>query len=141
MSRIRIAKNFYLDEYIPEDLYRKFENKPHILEGLIDKHLVKADQNLRDICGPVTINNWWNGGERNWSGLRTGDSPQYSETSQHSFGRASDKIFKNASAEEVREIIKIHWREIGITCVEANVGWVHSDVRWWFGNELLIVQP
>lgn len=140
MQRIKISNNFYLDEYIPKYLYEKYVQKPHILQGLIDKRLIVADQMLRDYFGHVTINNWWNGGERNWSGLRTAESPYYSQTSQHTYGRASDKIF-SVGAEEVRSYIQLHWWELGINCIEADVSWVHSDVRWWTGNELLIVKP
>lgn len=141
MSRISLTANLFLDEYIPEAMYRKYEDRPHILIGLIDRRLVEADQQLRDKFGRVAINNWWGDGNRNWSGLRTPDSPYYSRTSQHSFGRASDKIFKEATAEEVRNYIKANWQTLGITCIEDNVTWVHSDVRWQQTNELLIVQP
>ena len=141
MSRTKIAKNLFLDEYIPESLYKKFERKLHILIGLIDVRLVKADQMLRDHFGPVSINTWWHGGERNWSGIRTKDCPVFSDTSQHPFGRASDKIFKDASADEVRNYIIINWISLGISCIEANVSWVHSDVRWWMSDNLLIVKP
>lgn len=140
MKRVALTKNLFLDEYIPKALYLKYENKPHILMGCIDSRLVIADQKLREYFGSVTINNWIDDGEREWSGLRTKESPYYSSTSQHSFGRASDKIFKLATAEEVREFIKIHWEELGIKCIEDKVGWVHSDVRWYDGK-LLIVNP
>jgi len=140
-ERIKLTTNLYLDEYIPKDLYLKFEKTPQILIGLIDERLIKADQMLRDQFGPVTINNWYTGGDRQWSGLRTKESPDYSPTSQHSFGRASDKLFSQVDAETVRKYIAEHWRELGITCIEAGVSWVHSDVRSWKGNQLLIVKP
>ncbi|MFH2094195.1 MAG: hypothetical protein ABIJ16_00740 [Bacteroidota bacterium] len=142
MVRVQLTKNFYLDEYIPKALYEKFSSKPHILTGLIDKRLVLADQALRDKFGPVTINSWWNGGDRNWSGLRTPESPQYSATSQHTFGRASDKIFRDVTAEEVRKYIRDNWKTLGITCIEDNVSWVHSDIRFILNQkDLLIVKP
>ena len=94
MNRIGLTKNLWLDEYIPKELYLKFEKKPHILIGLIDRRLVMADQLLRDKFGSVTINNWWNGGNRNWSGIRTPDSPVYSQTSQHCFDKKT-KILTN----------------------------------------------
>ena len=109
--------------------------------GLVDKRLVEADQKLRDKFGPVTINNWWHGGDRNWSGIRTPGSSYYSETSQHSWGRASDKVFKDAPAAEVRMHIKTAWVQLGITCIEENVTWVHSDVRWHQAGNLLLVYP
>ena len=141
MSRIQLSNHLFLDEYIPESLYRQYEKRPHILVGLIDRWLVDADRKLREQFGPVTINNWWHGGDRQWSGLRVPGSPYYSPTSQHSFGRASDKLFANAPAEEVRKYIQANWRQLGITCIEAGVSWVHSDLRWTHTNELLIVRP
>jgi len=141
MARISLTNNLFLDEYIPEALYRKYERRPHILLGLLDVRLIRADQQLRDKFGPVTINNWRDGGPRNWSGIRTPDSSYFSPTSQHDFGRASDKIFSDAPAEEVRQYIRVHWQDLGITCIEDHVSWVHSDVRWHQGDHLLIVQP
>lgn len=140
MKRIKLTANLWLDEYIPKGLYVKYSGRPHILIGALDKRLIESDQKLRDVFGSVLINNWWTGGNRNWSGIRTPDSSYYSPTSQHSFGRASDKIFK-APAAEVREYIKKNWKQLGITCIEENVGWVHSDVRWWDKDELLLVYP
>lgn len=141
MNRINLTKNLFLDEYIPEAMYRTLQKKPHILIGLLDRRLVMADQMLRDRFGPVTINNWWYGHKRNWSGIRTPESPYYSATSQHTFGRASDKIFTHVTAAEVRDYIRGMYEELGITCIEENVSWVHSDVRWTRSTELLIVYP
>lgn len=141
MKRIKLTDNFWLDEYIPKHLYEQFWQRSHILIGLLDRRLVMADQLLRDEFGPVTINNWWYGGNRNWSGIRTIESPYYSQTSQHSWGRASDKIFKEVSADEVRTYIKGLYEELGITCIEEGVSWVHSDVRWTRSSELLLVYP
>lgn len=141
MERIRLSTNLFLDEYIPKDLYLQYSKKPQILIGLIDERVIKADQLLRNKFGSVTINNWWFGGNREWSGLRTKESPYYSPTSQHSFGRASDKLFTHAPAERVRQYIKDNWKELGITCIEEGVSWVHSDVRNWNGHDILIVRP
>ena len=141
MNRIPLTTNLFLDEYIPKDLYLKFQDRPHILIGLLDRRLIEADQKLRDAFGSVTINNWFAGGDRQWSGLRNPASSLYSATSQHSFGRASDKLFSKYKAEEIRTYISLRWRELGITCIEDGVSWVHSDVRYWKGTDLLIVKP
>ncbi len=141
MNRIQLTANLFLDEYIPKDLYLKYVGREHILIGLLDKRLITADQSLRNHFGAVTINNWWDQGNRNWSGLRTPDTSYYSPTSQHSFDRASDKLFKDATPDEVRIYIKQYWKELGITCIEDNVTWTHSDVRYWRGTNLLIVNP
>ena len=140
MERIGLTRNLYLDEYIPKELYLKFIKSPHILVGLLDRRLIQSDQMLRDYFGTVTINNWWSGGDRNWSGLRTPDSSFYSPTSQHTFGRASDKLF-TVPAEEVRKYIEENVKELGITCIETKVDWVHSDVRFHTFGGLLKVTP
>lgn len=127
---IKLTRNLSLHEYMPQDIYKRYIGKEHILIGLLDKRMVEADQMLRERFGPITINNWWWGGDRNWSGLRTQDSPYYSPTSQHSFARASDKLFKYVTAEEVREDIKVNCKKYGITAIEEGVSWVHSDTRW-----------
>lgn len=141
MSRISLTTNLYLDEYIPEQLYRKYENNPQILIAMLDKRMVLADQSLRNKFGPETINNWWHGGDRDESGIRIPGHKHYSPTSQHAFGRASDKIFRDVLASEVRTYIKAHFRELGITAIEDNVSWVHSDTRWVQGNSLLVFKP
>lgn len=141
MNRVELSKNLYLDEYIPKSLYQQYQHKPHLLIGLIDKVLIEADQKLRDYFGPVTINNWVHGGDRQWSGLRTRESDYYSYLSQHTFGRASDKIFRDVTADEVRNHLKKHYKKYGITCIEADVSWVHSDVRQCAGDNLIIVYP
>ncbi len=58
--------------------------------------------------------------------------------SQHRFGRAVDFDVKGISAETVRnDIRKGYFSEI--TCIEADVNWVHIDVR--NANRLLEVHP
>jgi hypothetical protein len=141
MKRIQLTTNLYLDEYIPEELYKKYIGGEHKLMGMLDERVVKSDQMLRNHFGKVTINNWIHHGPRNWSGLRTEDSPDFSFASQHTFGRASDKLFANATADEVREYIRKKYILLGITCIEDAVGWVHSDVRYLKSSDLLIVYP
>ena len=139
MERVQLTRNLYLDEYIPKEMYLKYCKTPWVLIGLIDRQLVRADQMLRDRFGAETINNWWEDGERQWSGLRLPESPDYSLTSQHTYGRASDKLFKLATAEEVRQYIRQNWKELGITCIEDNVTWVHSDTRYLMDTTKLLI--
>ncbi|MCO6501358.1 MAG: hypothetical protein J5I47_13415 [Vicingus serpentipes] len=151
LPKINLTPKLYLHEYIPESLYVKYaKSKPHYLIGLLDKKLITVDQFMRERYGKVTINNWYYGGNRNWSGIRTPDSPYYSQFSQHSYGRASDKIFKEITAEEVRADIKNNYvslyKELGLSCIEDNVDWLHSDVRFhnfsgYNNTGLLIVKP
>lgn len=156
MKRIKLTNNLWLDEYIPRELYLKFKDKPHILIGLLDRRLVMADQMLRDVFGSVIINNWWGMSDedfaseikkpawlrwvRNESGLRLFGTSTGATYSQHLYGRASDKLFKY-TPQEVREYIKGMYEELGITCIEDGVSWVHSDTRWTRSTELLIIYP
>lgn len=146
MKTYKLTDNLWLHEYIPELLYKKFcDEKPHYLMNMIDPRLPLVDQFLIDRFGSAYINNWYYDGMRQWSGIRTPGSPYYSMFSEHTYGRASDKIFSKVSAEEVREDIENNYsmyQSLGLTCIEANVSWVHSDLRYLHNSdELLIVYP
>ena len=146
MKKVQLSPNLWLHEYIPKEMYLDYEKKGklHHLRWMIDDRLINADQALRDRFGSLTINNWASHGSRKWSGLRTPGSPYYKEASSHSFGRASDKIFSSATAEEVRDEIKknqAYWKLQGITAIEDGVSWVHSDCRPNNSDEILIFNP
>ena len=89
--------------------------------------LLTADQ-LRERFGPATINNWFFGGERQFSGLRLPNEPHYSPRSDHSYGEALDIIFKNQDAKIVREYIEANPNEFPhITFIEEgeDITWLH----------------
>jgi len=78
------------------------------------------------------VNNYLWGHDREWSGLRTSDSPYYSPFSQHTFGRAADCLFADLSAEDVRQDILAdpsHPDFQMIGSIELGVSWLHFDVR------------
>lgn len=157
MKRVQLTNNFYLDEYIPRELYMQHIGYEHRLIGLIDRRVVIADQKLRERFGATTINNWWGLSDeqfklerskpaghvwvRNESGLRLHGTSTGASLSQHLYGRASDKIYNSVSAREVREYIKLNYQALGITCIEDNVSWVHSDTRYHTNSGLLVVHP
>lgn len=150
-KRIQLTANLYLDEYIDRETYNKYINKPHYLLGLINPNIVKIDQKIRDRHGAITINNWFTGGHRQWSGLRTPKSTYYSWMSQHGmYVNASDSLSAYSTAEEVRQDIKDNYEKeykpLGLTCIEGGVGWVHKDCRLhhfkgYKGTGLLIFKP
>ncbi len=120
-------KYFEIHEFVPPEVYA--ERKEKSIE-LIDSRILFMADLLREQFGPATINNWYWGGNREWSGLRTSDSPYYSKYSQHTFGRAVDMLFKNAVAETVRQrILEMPGMYIGINAIEMGVSWVHIDCR------------
>ncbi|MGD2118091.1 MAG: hypothetical protein PVG66_07020 [Chromatiales bacterium] len=123
------CQHFAIHELVPPHVYQKRGEKAW---ELLDENLLITLDKLRDIYGPVTVNNYKWGGEREWSGLRTPDSPYYSAFSQHSFGRAADCLFDNITAEEVRQDILADptnsaFKLIG--SLELGVSWLHFDVR------------
>ena len=122
-------KDFELYELLSKDSHKKHkDNKFAWL--MFDERLLHDLQNLRDLFGKITINDWYWGGNNEWRGIRTKESPWYSSTSQHSYGRAVDLIFNNVTAEQVRTYILSHQKDFKIRRLEKDVSWLHFD----YGN-------
>lgn len=123
------SKYFKIHELVPEHIYKKYGEKAW---KFIDPRLIKMIDLLKEKFnkGTMTINNYYWGGNRNWSGLRTPKSKWYNETSQHSFGRAVDIIFSDYNVNEVRQYIidNINLYK-DIKGIELDVSWLHIDVR------------
>ena len=126
------CKHFKAHELVPPAIYDKFGERSFMF---LDDRLLKLCDALREEFGSATINNYKWGGDRVASGLRSPDSPYYSPTSQHSFGRAVDILFKDYSAERVRSDIKddstIWQNGTGLNSItlEDGVSWLHIDIR------------
>jgi len=124
------CKYFAAHELVPPAIYDKWGERSFMF---MDDRLLHIIDTLREEFGAATINNYKFGGDRQWSGLRTSDSPYYSPTSQHSFGRAADVLFRGHSAEKIREFIKNDsWLVLDCATsvtIEEGVNWLHIDVR------------
>jgi len=72
----------------------------------------------------MIINDWHKGGKYQWRGLRTTDSPEYSPTSQHSFGRGFDLHPKDIDVVKIRQ---------DIMAGKHRVSWLHVDCRNFTG--------
>ena len=140
------AEYFCIQEYVPPHVYEARGEKAW---QLIDDRLITVNDLLRKEFGPMIINTWHSDKLqaayklRQWSGLR--DIEYYRKPwmtseklieefakhwSQHIYGRASDSIFRDADAEEVRRaIMKNPYRYGNINAIEKNVSWLHGDVR------------
>lgn len=136
MSRTYRPKYFVLQEYVPPAIYQKWGETAW---EFIDERLLMMDDLLREKFGPMVINTWHSPalvqkyGLREWSGLRTPDSPFYSPTSQHC-GRASDKLLVRGSVDAAREYIISNPYEFPlIGGIELKVPWLHTDVRSFNG--------
>ena len=103
--------------------------------SLLDERALFTLDTLRDIFGPITVNDWMWGGRFSERGLRTQDGNTGSKYSQHRFGRAIDCIFKDTTAEEVREYIFSNPDMFPhIRGVELGTSWLHFDIGNRFGN-------
>jgi hypothetical protein len=123
------CEHFAIHELVPP---RVFQERGEKAWELLDVRLLKTLDRLRKRYGSITVNNYYWGLEREWSGLRTPDSPYYSRYSQHSFGRAADCLFAQLSAEEVRQDILAAPVDPAfelIGSLELGVSWLHFDVR------------
>ena len=133
------SKYFDISELVPKHMYNMRGNKNW---RFIDERLISTIDTLKEhfSSGTMTINNYKWGGDREWSGLRTSQSPDYSPTSMHSFGKAIDCIFSHYSAEEVRLYILSNKGFFPyIRGMEDTVSWLHVDVR--NEDELKLFQP
>ena len=92
------CKYFDIKELVPEHVY---EDRGEKAWELLDNRMLMTLDRLREIYGPITVNDWSWGGENQWRGLRTPESPVGTIYSQHRFGRACDCIFHETDAETV----------------------------------------
>ena len=123
------SKYFKIHELVPKEMYKdkgegawRYVPKSHI--KVLDK--LKEHFNL----GTMTVNNYYWGGDREWSAGRYEESEWYSFTSMHGVFCAYDIVFSHYSAEEVRNyIIDNHHEFRDIGGIELGVSWVHIDFR------------
>ncbi|NRD72708.1 hypothetical protein HQQ94_05480 [Shewanella sp. VB17] len=131
MTNVRL-NNFVVQELIPAALYQHRGDKA--IECM-DLRIVKALDLLRDnmrvlgVDNGFIVNNWHLGGTRQFSGLRTPASTDYSPSSQHTFGRAIDFITKTPIADIHRQIIDNPSVYTEITFIEIDIHWCHIDCR------------
>ena len=127
------SKYFELHELFPQYLYRLLSRMvpDEVMWRMINPKLVITIDKIKEKFpnGTVSINNYFWGGDRGMSGLRTPASSYYSKTSQHTYFNAVDCIFSDYSTDEVRDYILSHpdeFEEIGGIEIAS---WLHIDVR------------
>ena len=124
-----ISKYFKAHELVPPNIYINFGESSF---KFMNKELIMTIDMIKEKFnkGTMTINDYKWKGDRQFSGLRTTDSPDYSHTSQHSLGNAIDCIFSDYTAEEVRTYILANLNEFPyIKGIELDVSWLHIDCR------------
>lgn len=139
MKRIKISENFYLDEFVPPTIYKKYGRKS---TWFINPILAKAVQIIRTHFGKsVTINNWWGGGHYKNRGFRSPYTKVGVSLSQHRFCNALDFTVSGISSNKVRTFIRKNYKELGLTAIEDGITWVHIDCRWTNSKKLMVFYP
>lgn len=139
----QISPHFTISELVSSGvLYRFGANAVWFL----DQRIITYCEFMRERFGVAYANNWYWHGKQDSRGFRADDDADGGTMSQHRYGRAVDLVFKLVAAEEVRNDIIANWsrlyRPLGISCIEAEVAWVHADMRYIPGQkELLIIYP
>lgn len=127
-------KYFRIEELVPRDFFEANQNRGDHLWLIFDYRVLWTLDRLREEYGPMILNDWCWGGSNQYRGWRPFDVEIGAYLSQHKFGRAGDPIFRNHSAEKVRQDI-LETQNAGhfkyITCIEVDVFWFHFDVRNW----------
>jgi len=124
------STKFKIEELVPLRLINLIHKD--LLWKLIDDDIIIAIDKIKEVFpkGSMSINTYLWSGNRTQSGVRTKNSKYYSETSQHSLGKAIDCVFGNYSTDEVREYILANQDEFPtIKRIEADVSWLHIDVK------------
>jgi len=150
MKRIKVSKNFYLDEFIDPVTYNKFGYKS---QRYIRPELIPIAQLLRDYTKQsVTINNWAAGGAYKESCLRNFTTSTGASYSAHKFGAAEDLKIGSMDSFEMASIIIDNYDDIfkplGLKRIEdpeytkgKHRSWLHIDTLWTGSDELVIVKP
>ena len=125
---------FWLTELVCPTVYHKFGDKAWMF--IDEKAIVTLDWIRRTLDKPITVNNWWDGGEYDQRGLRCNlCSVVKSKTSKnevylsaHILGRAFDFDVDNMDADEVRVWLALNKSKLPYNIrLEKDVGWVHLD--------------
>ena len=125
-------RNFQLWELVPKEIYDR--RGAQAIECM-DLRIVAAVDDLRDNLrkegydNGFIINSWKSGGAKTQSGLRVYGQKEYSNTSQHSFGRAVDFTTKTPIKAIHKHILTNLDKYPHIRFIEVDISWCHVDCR------------
>ncbi len=123
------CRNFQIKELVDKKTFEQFGADAWML--LDPRALETLDAIRTYFAAPVTVNDWPFGGKNQYRGFRPPDCKVGAKYSQHRRGAAFDISVKGYGADQVREEIIAHKDTYFpyIMCLEAEVPWVHFDVR------------
>lgn len=110
------CKFFRIEELVSPEWYdfAKRKNAVDRLWAAFDADLLISLDNMRERFGPLIVNTWHNGGNRQNSGLRFADTSVGAVISQHKFGRAIDFISNKVTPAEIYEdLVSVGGRKPG----------------------------
>lgn len=97
------CRHFKIYELVDPDTYKQFGQ---MCWKFFNNRALEALDLSRDVFGPLTVNDWKWGGNFMWSGLRTPDSPVWTNMSAHGRGCAFDVKSKEWSGTAMRTMIR-----------------------------------
>jgi hypothetical protein len=133
-------EHFDIVELVPRSVHEDLGEKAWLLfDPLI---LMTADQ-IRDFFGaPCFVNDWANGGTREYRGFRPSDCVVGASYSQHRFGRALDISVTGVTGTQVRDVIMNHQEHFPfITRIEDDVPHLHVDCALVFHRGIYLFTP
>lgn len=107
MSTLYIPKYLKPEELCDRDFYNKVKNatSTEVIFWQFNPYVLMTADMLRERFGAITVNTWSVGGNLSQRGLRTNDSTG-AAFGPHKRGAALDCNFKDASAIEIRNVMK-----------------------------------
>lgn len=102
---------------------------------------------VRELLGPMVINDYHTGGVRQWRGLRLPACPQWSPGSQHSYVQATGKLCTafdatclDHSAASARKLLLAQAPAL-LGRLEDGVSWLHADMGPRRGGRVHVFRP
>jgi hypothetical protein len=138
---MQVSEHFDIREFVPPEIYNQFKDNSI---WFIDPKIIKVAEFVRSFFKkPVTINNWFTGGQYKESGYRLPNTTTGASLSQHKRGTAVDIKLPDVDYEEIRKIILANantFMGAGVTTMEAGTKtWIHLDCRNTGLNHILLV--
>lgn len=137
-----IPKYFKVEELVDPEIFKLCGNKALTM---LNANLLKDLDSIREMFGPVTINNWHVGGSYMESGLRRLDTSTGAPRSAHKAGQGFDLKLSKTSLQEVFKYIMAHPDQFpGISRIENPAftkTWLHVDCVPHAGVGIRVFNP
>ena len=142
--RIKVSDNFYLDEYVHPEIYKRFKGESKLY---INPQLFVLVQAIRSRWGKsITINNWYNGGRFINSGLRDYKNPLGKlNRSRHYYGLCAD--LKTDDIKGLQQHVANnadYYYKLGLRVIEDfdyTKTWLHISVENTGLNSVRYIKP